>query len=72
MRTMATAGIPTTVPAALDMTAAHIEAHGLMCGEWQSVSNPKKGCAIGTLRMVCGLPAQGDGFRQRGGAGEGA
>ena len=62
MTTMATAGLPTTVPTALGMTADHIETHGLMCGEWQSVSKPKKGCAIGTLRMVCGLPAQWDGL----------
>ena len=62
MTTMTTAGLPTTVPVALEMTADHLEAHGLMCGEWQSVSNPKVGCAIGTLRMVCGLPAQWDGF----------
>ena len=62
MTTMTTAGLPTTAPTALEMTAVHIETHGLMCGEWQSVSNLKKGCAIGTLRIVCGLPAQWDGF----------
>ena len=62
MTTATTADRHITVPVVLDMTADQIKTHGLMCGEWQSVSNPKKGCAIGTLRMVCGLPAQWDGF----------
>ena len=62
MTTATTAGRHITVPAVLDMTADQIKTHGLMCGEWQSVSKPKVGCAIGTLRMVCGLPAQWDGF----------
>ena len=63
MTTATTAGpLPATVPTALEMTAGHLAKHGIMCGEWQSVSKPKVGCAIGTLRMVCGLPAQWDGF----------
>ena len=66
MTTMQARGLPATVPEALEMTAGHIETHGLMCGEWQSVTNLKKGCAIGTLRIVCGLPAQWDGFDSTG------
>ena len=62
--TMTTAGLPTTAPTALEMTADHIETHGLACAEWslERIGKPKIGCAIGTLRIVCGLPAQWDGF----------
>ena len=64
MTTMTTAGLPTTVTAALDMTAGHIETHGLACAEWslKRINKPMVGCAIGTLRIVCGLPAEWDGF----------
>ena len=63
MTTMATAGLPTTVPTALGMTADHIETHGLIeCAEWSlSVSaSPRSGAR--SARSGCvGLEAQWDG-----------